>query len=124
MIYYFITTIILIVIVIFAGKSIKQYAKTENSLIVVNWFIFLAILNIIIMMFIIASYNTLRFKPGPRGPIGLRGSNGVNGKDGSCTMCKPAIAGLKQKRLYNRIDRIDPMTYKDEKKLFVRHKKT
>jgi hypothetical protein len=73
------------------------------------------------MMFIIASYKTLRFKPGPKGPVGLRGSSGATGKYGSCTMCKPAIAGLKPKRPYNRIDRIDPMTFEDEKtQLFVR----
>jgi hypothetical protein len=121
MIYYFIATIILIVIVIFVGQAIKKYTATQNSVIIVNWFIFLAILNIIIMMFIIASYKTLRFKPGPQGPPGLRGGSGSTGKDGSCTMCKPAITGLKPKRPYNIIDQIDPMSAEEEKnQLFVR----
>ena len=114
-IYIFITFVLSLAIV-YLGNSIAQYTDNKNVKIVINWFTLLAILNVIIMMFIFASYNTLRFKPGPRGPPGRRGVIGSTGRDGSCVMCGPAINGLRPIRPLNKIDRIDAMHPDDERK--------
>lgn len=86
-----------------------EYAESKNAKSVVNWFMILSILNVAIFMFLIGTYGTLRFSPGPRGPEGPRGVQGYQGKDGSCAMCGPDAPGLKPIRPYNKMDSIDPM---------------
>lgn len=118
---YIFITIILSLGIVYLGNSIAQYTDNKNVKMVINWFSLLAVLNVMVMMFIFASYNTLRFKPGPRGPSGPRGVIGSTGRDGSCVMCGPAINGLKPIRPLNKIDRIDAMHSDDERKqLFPR----
>lgn len=118
---YLFVTIILSLAIVYGGSIISGYTQNENTKMVINWFTLLAILNVMIMMFILASYNTLQFKPGPAGPAGKRGVIGASGKDGSCVMCKPAIDGLKPIRPLNKIDQIDTMHPNDERKqLFTR----
>lgn len=121
MILYALSTIILIILIIYAGKYITNYATTNNAKIVINWFTILAILNILILMFLLTTYGTLQFKPGPPGPPGYRGIDGYQGKDGSCKICKPDVSGLKQIRPYNKTEQIDPMHPSDMmEQLFTR----
>ena len=119
--YYILITFILSILIIYIGSTVSSYTDNKNVKMVINWFSLLAILNIMIMMFILASYNTIRFKPGTIGPPGERGVIGYRGKDGSCAMCQPAINGLKPIRPLNKIDRIDAMDEDDQnKQLFTR----
>lgn len=109
MIYYGLVAIIAIAIIVASGKYITKYAESHNAKSVINWYMILAIANLLLMLFLVGSYSTLQFKPGPPGPVGKRGEQGAKGKDGSCAMCKPDVAGLRPIRPYNKMDTIDPM---------------
>lgn len=109
MIYYGLVAIIAVAIIVGSGKHITKYAESQGAKSVINWYMILAIANVLLMLFLLGSYSTLQFKPGPQGPRGARGSQGPRGKDGSCAMCKPDVAGLRPIRPYNRMDPIDPM---------------
>lgn len=121
MIYYLIITLALIIGLSYIGNLITRHTASQSTKLVINWFIILAIMNIIITMFIFASYDTLKIKRGPIGPKGKRGVSGSTGKNASCMKCAPAISGLKPIRPLNKPDVISPMDPTDErKKLFSR----
>jgi hypothetical protein len=113
MIYYLFTGVLLIILVVYSRQQIIVFATNYNAKVFVNLFTILSITNVIIAIFLLATYSRLRFKEGPKGPIGVRGVQGYQGKDGSCAMCKPTTPGLRPIRPYNKMDSIDPMHRSD-----------
>ena len=64
---------------LFAGS------KNLNS---IRMFAITLLINVIILLFLIMSFNRVVFNEGPQGPIGNRGERGYKGSNGGINICK------------------------------------
>jgi len=84
--------IIFIVALTVGGYFLHDYFELEYMRSALSWFIFIAILNLTIILVIYLYYNTKSDKYiGPPGPRGKKGKLGKSGKYVSCSYCKNNI---------------------------------
>jgi hypothetical protein len=56
------------------------------------------ILNVIIIVFLIMSFNRVKIEPGPQGPTGNKGQQGYEGKSGGLLTCTQKYQTIEEKK--------------------------
>jgi hypothetical protein len=87
---------------IVGGIIFERYMKSSESKIFFRIMLFTIMLNIIILVFLIFSFNKIKFVPGPSGPQGIRGRRGFNGKYDTVQKCEKQTKTLGDEYLEKR----------------------
>ena len=94
---------IVVVLALFIGGIIvlqvldKLFHGSKN-LPMIRIFCICVILNIIIIIFLIMSFNRVKIQPGPQGPTGNKGQQGFEGKSVGLQICKTKNQTIDEKR--------------------------
>ena len=94
---------IVVVLALFIGGIIvlqvldKLFHGSKN-LPMIRIFCICVILNIIIIIFLIMSFNRVKIQPGPQGPTGNKGQQGFEGKSVGLQICKTKTQTIDEKR--------------------------
>ena len=94
---------IVIVLALFIGGIIvlqvldKLFHGSKN-LLMIRIFCICMILNIIIIIFLIMSFNKVKIQAGPQGPTGNKGQPGDEGKAVGLQICKEKVQTIDEKK--------------------------
>lgn len=66
------------------------------------------IINIVILIFLIMSFNKVKFNQGPKGPKGNKGEIGSIGRDGGLNVCGKTYETIEEKKILQKsVDYLD-----------------
>ncbi len=85
--------IVIICILVIGLQYIQKKLQFHESKIIINWFGFLIIINVIITYTTIIIYQQVKTQPGIPGAPGVQGPVGSTGEDDTCNECseKPQV---------------------------------
>ena len=79
-------------------QVIDKLFHGSKNLTMIRIFCICVILNIIIIIFLIMSFNKVKIQPGPQGPAGNKGQQGPEGKTGGLQICKTKNQTIQEKK--------------------------
>ena len=85
----FMTAMAGLMIILGIMSQLDKYLQDSKYGFLINLFVFMVGLNIILMVYLIMSYDEVISKPGVKGPKGLPGRQGDYGAGDTCGLCKP-----------------------------------
>ena len=94
---------IIVSLVLFIGgivflQFIDKLFHGSKNLLMIRIFCICVILNIIIIVFLIMSFNRVKIQPGPQGPSGNKGLQGPEGRAGGLQICKTKHQTIQEKK--------------------------
>ena len=94
----FMTAMAGLMIILGIMSQLDKYFQDSKYGFLINLFVFMVGLNIILMVYLIMSYDEVISKPGVRGPKGLPGRQGDDGAGDTCGLCKPRPNNFERER--------------------------
>lgn len=94
----FMTAMAGLMIILGIMSQLDKYFQDSKYGFLINLFVFMVGLNIILMVYLIMSYDEVISKPGIRGPKGLPGRQGDDGAGDTCGLCKPRPNNFERER--------------------------
>jgi hypothetical protein len=100
---YFTPIFIVVALSLFIGgivvlQVIDKLFHGSKNLPMIRIFCICFILNIIIIVFLIMSFNRVKIQAGPQGPTGNKGQQGPEGKTGGLQICKQKNQTIQEKK--------------------------
>jgi len=94
----FMTAMAGLMIILGIMSQLDKYLQDSKYGFLINLFVFMVGLNIILMVYLIMSYEEVISKPGVKGPKGLPGRQGDDGAGDTCGLCKPRPNNFERER--------------------------
>ena len=94
---------IIVALAIFIGgivflQVVDKLFHGSKNLSMVRIFCISIILNIIIIVFLVMSFNRVKIQVGPQGPTGNKGQQGFEGKTGGLEICTKKYQNIEEKK--------------------------
>ena len=85
----------------------RLFAGSQN-LVAIKLFGLSILINIIILIFLIMSFNKIKFERGPQGPMGNKGKKGYIGAPGGLQVCENNYQTVEEKKAHEKsINQLD-----------------
>lgn len=99
---FIIVSLVIFIIGIVIIKVIDNIFKGSKLLPIIRIFFITGIVSLQILMFLVMSFNKVKFQPGPKGPTGNKGKQGDVGDPGGLQVCEKTYETVEEKKAFEK----------------------